>query len=99
MLTQLLRKHSQRYGPLRIYKETSFLKKYYSHFNYAANIFFPSEDIILETHTILCIKSRIQLFIYLSFVSFSHNPGRVCPIKLKIRMLYHMTNTFPHTGF
>ena len=82
-------------GHHRGVKLNRFLKKspYYN-----VLISFSSQH-ILETHRMMR-KSRTRLFIYfLSIISFPNNSGRVCPLKLKIGMPYHMNNTFQNIVF
>ena len=87
----------QSYEPLQIYKETSLV---YVLFLLQLHCMFSFQHIILETVFVLSTQSQSRLFIYLSsFDGFSKNPGRVCPIKLKIGILYHMSNIFQHTFF
>ena len=46
------------------------------------------------------IKPRARLFTYLtSIVSFLNKSSKICPVKLKISILYHMSNTYRHLTF
>ena len=71
-----------------------------SHSNYAANIFFFSTDNFGDARHL--VYKKLILFVYIViiiYLFFGKNFGKLCPIKLKIDILYHMSNAFDSQFF
>ena len=64
-------------------------------------IFFLIKTLFLRHTSFDEYKSGIPLYIYICCLLsvFPSNSVRICPIKLKIGILYHMNNTFQNTTF
>ena len=76
--------HSQRCEYQHIYKESR-----------PNNFLFSKLTILKATYILWCIKSKTCLFIICcQLLVFPSNSVRICPIKLRFAMLYHMINTF-----
>ena len=61
-----------------------------------------SQHTNLETHCLMYFCMFVDFFcsyIYYNLLVFPNNSGSICLIKLKIGMLYHMSNTYWRTVF
>lgn len=84
LIKQLFWMHSQRCEYQRIYKESR-----------PNNFLFSKLTILKATYILWCIKSKTCLFIICcQLLVFPSSSVRICPIKLRFAMLYHMINTF-----
>ena len=84
LIKQLFWMHSQRCDYQHIYKESC-----------PNNFLFSKLTILKATYILWCIKSKTCLFIICcQLLVFPSNSVRICPIKLRFAMLYHMINTF-----
>ena len=76
------------------------IQNYLSKEHHAANIFFILMHYFGDTHDLVhqhlssfCLDTSNQLSV------FPNNSDRICLIKLKMGILYHMNNTFRYTVF
>ena len=92
---------------LKIYKEASLfahsikgLKVNLLNIHHTAGIFFFLIRHVGKTSRLMYKKSNSFVYIFaVSCQFFPNNSGRVCPIKLKIGMLYHISNVIRLTFF